>query len=102
MKKSDLRFVNGFDAPHFLEYMRNTFNIDSFAREMLENAIQYGTDNSSWVRHQSAFTTPDFLERILPSEVRMSEILAFCEDKFLSEVELALKKAFWEKFEEAL
>jgi hypothetical protein len=86
---------NGFDEKGFLEYLEREFPTvftNSFARELVENVIDYGIKYERVSKDQICY----FLQDMLP-EISFGEIAMFVEDGSLTEFGKREKKKRWRR-----
>lgn len=69
----------GFDLDGFMEWIEETFDTDSFARQIVLQIVEYAHKYEHISKDQFAY----FVSDMLP-EVEFLEVAKFCEDKILT------------------
>lgn len=83
----------GFDKSGFMTYMEEAFTLDRYARELVENVLEYAQEHERYP-HVDKDRFAQFVSDMLP-EVEFGEVAAFCDDEILTRNGIAEKERFY-------
>ena len=95
MNRNSLNYVEGkLASPNLIAFLKETHEIDDYCFGVLANVFSYGCEHFCENKDDLMF----FLAKVIPG-IDLSEVAGFIADDYLSDFGRAMKKEFWDKYE---